>query len=314
MRSGTLQGSINWWKAKAFRYIFKMNAIYSLIYLALAEDIGSGDITGLSTVPSSQRAKAKIIAKQDMVVAGINVASEVFYAVDKKVRIKIRKKDGQKIKKGEVIAVLEGPARALLSAERTALNFLQRLSGIATLTNEFVGKVKGTGIKILDTRKTTPGWRTLEKYAVGVGGGMNHRAGLYDMFLIKNNHVDIAGSVTEAILRAKHHRRFKNIPIEAEVRNFCELQEAITTGADIIMLDNFSPEMAKKAVKMTKKLSKMVGNHPKIELSGGITLKNVKKYAKTGVDFISVGALTHSAGAVDICMRMGESRPSATLR
>ncbi len=281
-----------------------MNQIYKLINLALSEDIGSGDITSLSTVPASQRANAKIVAKQNMVLAGINVAAEVFRAVDKKIRIRIKKRDGQKVKKGGVIATLEGPARSLLSAERTALNFLQRLSGIATLTNEFVRAVKGTGVKILDTRKTAPGWRTLEKYAVRVGGGMNHRAGLYDMFLIKNNHVDIAGSVTEAILRAKHYRRFKSLPIEAEVRNFCELQEAITTGADVIMLDNFSPKMVKNAVKMTKKMAKMVGNSPKIELSGGITLKNIKKYAKTGVDFISVGALTHSATAADICMRV----------
>jgi nicotinate-nucleotide pyrophosphorylase (carboxylating) len=285
-----------------------MDHIERLIHLALTEDIGKGDITSCAVVPAGLKGRAEIRAKQDMIVCGLLVAEYVFKYVDFKIKFEPKRRDGAHVKKGTVIATAAGPVRSLLTAERTALNFLQRLSGTATLTHEFVSAVKGTKVKILDTRKTTPGHRLFEKYAVRIGGGMNHRTGLFDMFLIKNNHVDAAGSVTEAVLRAKHYRRHKNTPIEVEVRDFNELQEAVTTGADVIMLDNFSPKMAQKAVKMTRKLSKLVGNHPKIELSGGISLKNIKKYLKTGVDFISVGALTHSARAVDICMRMGECK------
>jgi nicotinate-nucleotide pyrophosphorylase (carboxylating) len=270
----------------------------SLIKSALREDIGKGDFTSKAIIPSSQKADAAIAAKQEMILAGIGVAAKVFKMADKRITIKIKKKDGDKIKDKEIIAKVSGPARSILAAERTALNFLQHLSGIATLTDKYVTAVRGTKTKILDTRKTTPGWRCLEKYAVKMGGGKNHRYGLYDMFLIKNNHIDNVGSVTEAIMRIKCGMGIHKI--EIEVRNFSELEEAIVAGADIVMLDNFTPKMARKAVKLTQKLSKIVKKQPKLEISGGISLKNIKKYAKTGVDYISIGAITHSAPAADI--------------
>jgi len=281
-----------------------MNEISQLIGLALAEDIGSGDITGESILPKSLQANAKITAKEDMILAGTPMIEAIFKKIDKKVKIKITKKDGDRLKKGDIIASLFGPARSLLAGERTVLNFLQRLSGIATLAGTFTARIKGTRVKILDTRKTIPGLRMLEKYAVRCGGALNHRFGLYDMYLIKNNHVDIAGSAAEAILRAKHHRRFKKIPIEIEVRNFDELREAISTGADIIMLDNFTPQEIKKAIDINRRLSKIVGHKALLEASGGITVANVRGHAKTGIDFISIGSLTHSAKAVDIHMTM----------
>ncbi|MBI2092377.1 MAG: carboxylating nicotinate-nucleotide diphosphorylase [Deltaproteobacteria bacterium] len=276
----------------------------SLIKSALHEDIGKGDITSAAIIPPPQKTNAVIAAKQEMVLAGINIAAKAFKMADKRITIKIKKKDGDRIKNKEIIAELSGPARSILAAERTALNFLQHLSGIATLTDKYAKAVRGTGAKILDTRKTIPGWRCLEKYAVRMGDGKNHRYGLYDMFLIKNNHADAAGSVTEAIYRVQNNKtkigNLKKLLIECEVRNISELEEAIVAGADIIMLDNFTPKMTIKAVKLAKKLSKIVKKQPKLEVSGGISLKNIKKYAKTGVDYISVGAITHSAPTVDI--------------
>jgi nicotinate-nucleotide pyrophosphorylase (carboxylating) len=280
-----------------------MNNIKSLIRLALSEDIGPGDATSEAIIPKGLVWRARVIAKEDMILAGGHIATAVFKTVDKKIAVKLLKKDGARLKKGAVIMTARGPARSLLAAERTALNFLQRLSGIATLTGRFVSLTKGSGIKILDTRKTTPGLRLPEKYAVHCGGGTNHRMGLYDMYLIKNNHVDIAGSVTEAVLAVRSKNR-SGLLIEVEVRNFRELEEAVISGADTVMLDNFGPKMAQKAVKIVQKLSKTIKFRPKIEISGGISLKNIKKHAKTGADFISVGALTHSAIAVDICMRV----------
>lgn len=291
-----------------------MNQIETIINLALREDIGKGDITSNAIVPKGLLARATINAKEAMVVAGTEIAAMAIKKVDEKIKIKIRKKDGTLVKKGTTLIELHGPARSILTAERTALNFLQRLSGIATLTRQFTDKVpprqtaggqakKGVRrlVKILDTRKTTPGLRLLEKYAVKVGGGTNHRIGLFDMFLIKNNHIDIASSVREAILLAKRAGKSK---IEVEVRNLEELADAIVFGADIVMFDNFSPKMVKNGLKMVKILSKITKKRPKIEISGGITLKTIKKYAKLGVDYISIGALTHSAKAVDINLRI----------
>ena len=280
-----------------------MIRIDRLIKDAIKEDIGRGDITSIAVIPKWQTSKALMTAKEEMVVAGLHVAVFVFKTVDKKIEIRIKVKDGEKVKKGTVLMEVSGSTRSLLTAERTALNFIQRLSGIATLTHKFV-KAAGPKVKILDTRKTNPLWRILEKYAVRQGGGFNHRTGLYDMYLIKNNHIDSAGSVTEAILRAKHHRGLKKVPIEIEVRDMNELFEAVTTGADIIMLDNFSPKSAQKAIKKAKILAKSVKNNSKFEISGGISLKTIQRYSKTGADYISVGAITHSAPTADIHMVM----------
>ncbi len=285
-----------------------MNNIQMLIEMALTEDIGSGDITTLATVPAHARQKAKLIAKQEITVCGTNVAAEVFRQAAKMLRLKnvpkivIKKKEASRAKKGDVIMEVSADAALLLTAERTALNFLQRLSGVATETAKYVAAVKGTRAKILDTRKTTPGWRLLEKYAVSCGGGTNHRVGLFDMFLIKNNHVDICGSVEEAISLAKHSG--KKLPIEAEARDIEEMCEAIACGADVIMLDNFSPREIKIALKVAKDVSQFCGSKPLFEASGGITFENIRAYAKTGVNFISVGAVTHSAKAADICLRI----------
>ena len=280
-----------------------MIRIDRLIKDAIKEDIGRGDITSIAVIPKWQTSKALMTAKEEMVVAGLHVAVFVFKTVDKKIEIRIKVKDGEKVKKGTVLMEVSGSTRSLLTAERTALNFIQRLSGIATLTHKFV-KAAGPKVKILDTRKTNPLWRILEKYAVRQGGGSNHRTDLYDMYLIKNNHVDSAGSVTEAILRAKHHRGLKKVPIEIEVRDMNELFEAVTTGADIIMLDNFSPKSAQKSIKKAKILAKSVKNNSKFEISGGISLKTIQRYSKTGTDYISVGAITHSAPTADIHMVM----------
>lgn len=280
-----------------------MIRIDKLIKDAIKEDVGRGDITSRAVIPKWQTSKALVTAKEEMVVAGLHVAIFVFKTVDKNIDIKIKVKDGERVKKGTVLMEAIGPTRSLLTAERTALNFMQRLSGIATLTSKFV-KAAGPKVKILDTRKTGPLWRILEKYAVRKGGGFNHRTGLYDMYLIKNNHVDSAGSVTEAILRAKHHRGHKRILIETEVRDNSELFEAVTTGADVIMLDNFTPKDAKKWIKNAKVLAKAIKNDPKFEISGGISPKNIKEYAKTGADYISIGSLTHSTPAADIHMKI----------
>lgn len=263
-----------------------------LIKLALDEDIGDGDITAEAIIPARTRAHARIVAKEPLALAGIDVAKQVFTAIDDKISWNSLKRDGDFCGKGETIAELDGLARAVLAGERTALNFLQHLSGIASLTRKFVDRLEGTRAKILDTRKTTPGWRALEKYAVKVGGGTNHRMGLFDHFLIKNNHITIAGSVHEALARAQKKRKeFQKI--EIEVRNLGELKDALEAGLDTIMLDNMSVDIVQKAVSLVK-------GRVKLEVSGNISLENVARYASTGVDFISVGAITHSAKAADI--------------
>ncbi|MCP2604814.1 carboxylating nicotinate-nucleotide diphosphorylase, partial [Candidatus Aminicenantes bacterium AH-873-B07] len=240
--------------------------------------------------------KANILAKEEGILAGIDVALIVFQCIDPSLHFTKKFKDGDKFKKGDILAVLEGKTISILKGERVALNFLQRLSGIATLTNKFVEKVKGTGVKILDTRKTTPGLRKLEKYAVRVGGGVNHRMSLSDMILIKDNHLAIIGNISKAVEKAKE-KVGDRVKIEVEVKNLEELKEAMEAGADIIMLDNMSISEIKKAVKIVK------GKIP-LEVSGKIDLDNIKKIARTGVDFISIGKLTHSYKSIDISLEI----------
>ena len=279
--------------------------IKSLIENALAEDLQSGDITTQAIIPDNLKSTATIKAKEKGILAGVFLSELVFKTVDRKIKFKIYRKDGCEVKKGQAIAKIYGKTKNILKAERVALNFIQRMSGIATLTSQFVKKAKPTKAKILDTRKTTPTLRWLEKYAVRMGGGENHRFGLYDMVLIKNNHIQAAGSIQEALLRAKSSvgklesrkgNKIKNIKIEIEVRNLNELQQAIEYGADRIMLDNFKMGQIKKAVKLTRESK----SKAKLEVSGNVNLKNVKKIAEAGVDFISIGSLTHSASALDM--------------
>jgi len=268
---------------------------------ALREDIGRGDITSRSTVSKNTQAKARIVFKQAGVACGLPVVKEVFKAVDAKLRVKLRAKEGSSVKRGRVVAVIEGPARSLLAAERTALNFLGRLSGIATLTRQFADKVKGAKAKIYDTRKTTPLLRELEKYAVRIGGGVNHRMGLWDQVLIKENHQAVASS---QLLADSLKRLGKRMKIEIEVRNLRELKDALKAKPDIILLDNMSVAQVKKAVELRRRFTLHASRFTALEVSGGITLKNVRKYAKTGIERISVGALTHSAPAIDVSMKI----------
>jgi nicotinate-nucleotide pyrophosphorylase (carboxylating) len=267
-----------------------------LIRLALSEDIGKGDLTSEALVGNDLSGKAVIVSKQEGILAGLEAAKLVFQVVDPKIIFRSLKQDGESIKKGDKIALILGRVKSILSAERTALNFLQRLSGIATLTAKYVEQIKGTKAKILDTRKTTPGLRILEKYAVKAGGGENHRMGLFDMILIKENHVKAAGGVSNAIKKARSKYRKKRI--EVEVRNLNEVREAIQSVPDWIMLDNMKIQEIKKAVRVIRS----AGPEIKIEASGGINLRNVHRIALAGVDFISVGALTHSAPALDLSL------------
>lgn len=272
-------------------------ATAQLIARALEEDIGSGDITTRAIVKKDTHATARIVCKGDIVVSGLEVAENVFKAVDETLVWEAAREDGSRCKKGDILATIKGNAASLLGAERVALNFLQHLSGIATLTREFVRAVEGTGVKIVDTRKTIPGLRSLEKKAVVDGGGINHRMGLYDRYLIKDNHVDIAGNVRRAVEEVVSHRQ-EYVLIEVEVRNDDELNEVLATnGVDIIMLDNWPLNTLDAAIERIK-------GHCMIELSGGITREDVANYARPGVDYISVGALTHSAPAADISMKI----------
>ena len=270
--------------------------IKHLIDLALSEDIRGGDVTSELLLGSQASGQAVIVAKQEGVVAGLPVAGMVFRAVNPRVVFRMLKRDGDKIRKGEKMALVGGKIQGILSAERTALNFLQRLSGIATLTARYVGEVKGTRTRILDTRKTTPGLRVLEKYAVKTGGGENHRMGLFDMILIKENHIKAAGGVSRAIMRARSKGRKEKV--EVEVRNLSEAREAVESKPDWIMLDNMRSDQMRKAVELIRSASRAI----KIEASGRVNLKNVRKIALTGVGFISVGALTHSAPALDMSL------------
>jgi len=261
----------------------------------MLEDIGHGDITSLLTVPEDSEAKARITAKEDFVLAGMPFVKEVFDAIDTSVAVRVSVQEGAAVKKGEVIAEISGNARSLLAGERISLNILQRISGIATMTRAYVEKVSGLPVKIADTRKTTPGMRFMEKYGVKIGGGVNHRFGLYDGILIKDNHIKIAGGVGKAVGLTKNARHL--LKIEVEVKNFDELREALNAGADVIMLDNMSVDEMKEAVTIAK-------GRAVIEASGNVNLENIRGIAETGTDIISIGALTHSARAVDISMKI----------
>jgi nicotinate-nucleotide pyrophosphorylase (carboxylating) len=270
--------------------------IRAAVRLALAEDIGGGDATTLATVPASATAKAVMRAREPLVVAGIGFAETAFRELSPKIKLVKLSRDGQRIAAGKTLLKISGPARAILTAERVALNFVQRLSGVATLTAQFVEAIKGTRAQILDTRKTTPGWRRFEKYAVACGGGKNHRLGLFDMVLIKDNHLaalrnEKPNAVAVAIQLAR--KKFPKLKIEVEADTLEQVSQAVDAGADIVLLDNMTPEQMRSAVKIAK-------SRAKTEASGGVNLKTVRAIAETGVDFISVGALTHSARAVDI--------------
>ena len=265
-----------------------------IIQNALEEDIGLGDVTTEATVPLDQSGSAELVAKEDFRLAGIDVAAEVFAQIDESVSFEKLKVDGEKVRRGDVIAWVKGPAASLLKAERVALNFLQRLSGVATLTEAFVNKVADTGVRIVDTRKTTPGLRILEKYAVRMGGGHNHRIGLFDGVLIKENHIAAVGSIEVAVKNARM-RIPHTIRIEVETQNIDEVKQAVDAQTDIIMLDNMSlPEITEAIALIDKRAI--------IEVSGGVNLETVRELAETGVDIISVGALTHSHRSVDISM------------
>ena len=272
--------------------------VLRLIREALKEDIGDGDHTSMATIPKEARGKVKMLAKQEGIIAGVEVASLVFIEVDPSLKIVSYKNDGSVITPGDIIMTIEGSSRSMLSAERIALNFIQRMSGIATYTNSISKIISDLNTKLLDTRKTTPNNRIVEKLAVVYGGGTNHRFGLYDMIMIKDNHVDFAGGIRNAIEATNKYLKTngKNLKIEIEVRNFKELEEALETGGiDRIMLDNFTPDELKNAVEK-------IDGRFETEASGGITKDTIREYALTGVDFISVGALTHQIKSLDISL------------
>lgn len=268
----------------------------SLIAKALREDIGPGDITTESLIPNGIFGEAKIVAKERLVIAGIDVAREVFREVNSGISFVTVRLDGDELHQGAVIATVSGELASLLTAERVALNLMQRLSGIATLTREYVKKVEGTKVRIVDTRKTTPGLRLLEKYAVTAGGGKNHRFGLFDGILIKDNHIAAVGSINEAVKIARG-KAPHTLKVEVEAENLEQVKEALASGADIIMLDNMDIGTMRDAVGM-------IEGKALIEASGGISLENVREVAETGVDYISVGAITHSARSMDISMEV----------
>ena len=265
----------------------------SSIERALAEDIGSGDATTNRIIPNVANLSARIISKEPGVIAGLTVARSAFQVLDKGVGFTSIGKDGERVEPGAVVAEIRGPARAILSAERTALNFLGHMSGIATLTRQFVDAVRGTGAKILDTRKTGPNLRSFDKMAVRLGGGENHRFGLYDMILIKDNHIDFAGSITEAVRRARADSG--GLQIEVEARTLKDVSESLDLGVSWIMLDNMTLDEIREAVALTC-------GRAKLEASGNVTLANVRAIAETGVDYISVGSLTHSVRALDLSL------------
>ena len=267
-------------------------AVNAIVAAALAEDLGDGDVTTAATVPEEARAVAVITQKAPGVVFGLDVAEQAFRELDPDVRVRRLGPEGEWREGGDVLAI-EGRARALLSAERTALNFLARLSGVATQSARYARAIEGTGARILDTRKTTPGLRSLEKAAVVAGGATNHRAGLYDAILIKENHATMAGGVGEAVRRAR--AAAPELPLEVECRSLAEVEEALTAGAPRILLDNMTPEQLRDAVGA-------VAGRAELEASGGVTLETVREVAATGVDFVSVGALTHSAPALDLSL------------
>jgi len=274
-----------------------------LVRAALAEDVGDGDRTTLWTVPKDAMGSGRILAKQAGVIAGVEVVDQVFREVDPALRTLWRSGDGDAVAPGEEVAQIEGPLRSILTAERTALNFLGRLSGIATLASRYAVAVRGTGARVIDTRKTTPGWRELEKAAVLAGGCRNHRHGLYDMVLIKENHIHAAGGIGPALEAVREKAADEGLDVEVEVRGLGELDEALREGPDRILLDNMSVSDLREAVRHRSEAGLP---EVRLECSGGVTLDRVREIAETGVDFISVGALTHSASALDLTLLIGE--------
>lgn len=278
----------------------KDELIDELLDLAFAEDIGDGDHTTLCCIPADEMGKQHLLVKEEGILAGVEIAKKVFYKFDPELKMTVFINDGAHVKPGDVAFVVEGRVRSLLQTERLMLNIMQRMSGIATMTAKYMERLKGLKTKVLDTRKTTPGMRMLEKEAVKIGGGMNHRIGLFDMILLKDNHVDFAGGIANAINKANEYIKANHkdgMKIEIEVRNFDELDEALATGhVDRIMLDNFTPENTKKAVDI-------VAGRCELESSGGITFDTLRDYGECGVDYISVGALTHSVKGLDMSFK-----------
>jgi nicotinate-nucleotide pyrophosphorylase (carboxylating) len=273
-----------------------LQLIHDALFEALREDIGSGDITSRAVIPQNALARARYTTKQPLVLAGVPVVREIVRLVDPALEFKTLEPEAASVSAGTPVAEIRGSARSILSAERTSLNLLQRMCGIATLTRQYVERIQGTGARIVDTRKTAPGLRVLDKYAVTCGGGMNHRMGLFDGVLIKNNHIAFHESAGKAV-QAGRSRLGHLVKIEVEVRNLDELKTALNSGADVILLDNFNPETTRQAVTL-------VGGRVPLESSGGITLETVRDFAEAGVDYISIGALTHSVPAVDIHLRI----------
>ena len=276
-----------------------MTVVQEIIANALREDIGDGDHSTLACVPENATGKAQLLIKDNGVLAGVELAVEIFKQFDPSLKVTVFKKDGDVVTNGEIAFTVEGSSRSILTTERLVLNFMQRMSGIATQTAKIVQKIDGLSTKLLDTRKTTPGIRYMEKWAVRIGGGYNHRFALYDMIMLKDNHIDYAGGITQAVAQTRSYlkEQGKNLKIEVEVRTEEELLEAIATpGIDRIMLDNFQPDEIKR-------LLPLIPSHIETEASGGITIDTIRSYAETGVQFISVGALTHSAGSLDLSLK-----------
>lgn len=277
----------------------KDELIDELLDLAFAEDLGDGDHTTLSTIPADAMGRSRLIIKEDGILAGVDVAEKVLHKVDPSIKMTVMINDGAEVKKGDIAFTAEGPIRSLLIAERTMLNIMQRMSGVATMTRRYQDELKGLHTRVLDTRKTTPGMRMLEKDAVKIGGGTNHRIGLFDMILIKDNHIDFAGGLEKAIQRANDYckENGKDLKIEVEVRSLDDIRRVLAHGGvDRIMFDNFTPALTKEAVEL-------VGGKVETESSGGITLENLREYGEAGVDFISVGALTHSVKGLDMSFK-----------
>lgn len=279
----------------------KEELIDALLDLSFAEDIGDGDHTTLSTIPADAVGRQHLLVKEEGILAGVEIARKVFARLDPSLKMTVMIGDGAHVKPGDIAFVVEGSVRSLLQAERTMLNIMQRMSGIATVTAKYQSRLEGLDCKVLDTRKTTPGMRMLEKEAVKIGGGCNHRIGLFDMILIKDNHVDFAGGIGKAVARAKEYckEKGKDLRIEVEVRNTDEILQAVEAGVDRIMLDNFTPERTAEAVKLIRQKAPGV----EIESSGGITLDTMRPYGEAGVDFISIGALTHSVKGLDMSFK-----------
>ncbi|MBO4995151.1 MAG: carboxylating nicotinate-nucleotide diphosphorylase [Muribaculaceae bacterium] len=272
--------------------------IDDLLTLAFAEDVGDGDHTTLSTIPADEMGAQRLIVKEEGILAGVEIAKKVFEKFDPELKMTVYINDGAHVKPGDVAFKVEGRVRSLLQTERTMLNIMQRMSGIATTTARYQQKLEGLKTKVLDTRKTTPGMRMLEKEAVKIGGGVNHRIGLFDMILIKDNHIDFAGGIPQAVAAAKAYckDKGKDLKIEVEVRNDEEIKQALEAGVDRIMLDNFTPERTREAVKL-------INGRTEVESSGGITIDTLREYGECGVDFISVGALTHSVKGLDMSFK-----------